>query len=255
MKNKKTRNRLEIEETDFVYRVIASSSIMLSPEEAADPDYLSGEKLHPAKEYAIEVYSRMIPLVDRIYALNEIFGLLEITSFPIKLGSHDFSRFEWLRLIIDLIHVRFTSIRDSAILIAAGVLEIHLPPRQLKLSSFDQMENSKKILKILRIINLIGRETREARNLNFHRSQVNVPSLEDFGQDVFHSVSKMEVWGRLHQETVDELTKTYGKSRNRIFKQYDQETRKIVKELRKLFDELDLIYVNKLDTKFGRIVS
>jgi hypothetical protein len=246
----KRRKRLEIEETDFVYRVIASSSILLAPEEAVDPDYASGEKIHPAKIYAMDVHSRTIPLVDRVYSLNEIFGLLEVKILPLQLGSYHFSKFEWLRLIIDLIHVRFTSLRDSAILVAAAVLQIDDDPRQIRISTIEKIEGSKKIVATLRKLSAIGLEIRQARDRNFHRSVIDLPALDGFEQHVFSSISKMESWGTRFD--TNDSTQVYSRVRGEILREYTRETTKIVSELKRLLDLLDPIFIATQNQKYGR---
>lgn len=267
MKNRRRkRRRLEIEETDFAYHVIESSSILLAPEEAADPKYASGEKLHPAKEYAIIVYSRIDPLISRIYALNEIFGLLDAAEFPIRIGSNEFSRFEWLRLIVDLIHVRFTSIRDSSVLLAAAVLEVNQNPRKLRISSLEQIDGSERIVRELRVLDSLGQKIRTARNLNFHRSELALPLPDNFEQHIFVALAKMET---LNASQVDasrpkvpmirnedgswmSITDIYNPTRREIVREYETETKKVVTALRRLFRFLDTIYLDKLDLKFGR---
>ncbi len=206
------RKKLEIEENDFAYRVIKSSSILLAPEEVADPEYASGQKLHPAKEYAIEVYTKMDPLVSRVYALNEIFDLLEVTLFPVKVGSGKFSRFEWLRLIVDLIHVRFTSIRDSAILLAAAVLEVNESPRRLQISSLEKRGAPEEITRKLKVLEPLGQKIRTARNLNFHQSEFALPTLDKFDQTVFSALSKAETLGCI-EVGVGTVAETYNRAR------------------------------------------
>jgi hypothetical protein len=166
-----------------------------------------------------------------------------------RIGKRDFSRYDWIRLTIDILQVRFTSVRDSALLVAAAVLEIQKDPREVKISTLRKIKEAAKIADSLERVGAVGLTIRNARDRNFHRAEDPVP-FED--PALFRFLAKAETFNRWRTPKLasEDLDTIYEKVLKAIRKDFDRETPKLVKELHRLLNGLHKLFEKRFRPKF-----
>jgi hypothetical protein len=163
-----------------------------------DRDYDTLVKEAPEAAYVIDVHFRVGALLKRFESLYLVYKLLSVNSFPVSTPSGAISRENWVRIALDLLLSRLTSIRDCTFLLIAEVFELGLDLRSV--TRF-QLKSNAVIASIPPLGNLIddianiGRSFRDERNLHLHRGQER-PLGND--PDIYSIASAFEAFGRLH---------------------------------------------------------
>jgi hypothetical protein len=243
---KRAVDELSIEGSDFVARIMDLSQIW--PSELHGLDFETLQKDHSGRVYVAEIHNRLVPLMDRVLSLNQIFDLLEQKKLPIKIGQRNFSRYDWVRLTLDILQVRFTSVRDSALLVAAAVFEVHQDPRTIKVSKLRAIRGAVKIADSLERIGSVGPAIRNARDRNFHRAEDPVP-FDD--PALFQFLAKLETSNRwVTPKLTSNLDSIHKKVMTAIRTDFDREAPKLVKELHRLLDRLHLVFEKRFHPKF-----
>jgi hypothetical protein len=243
---KRAIDELNIEGSDFVARIMDLSQIW--PTELYGLDFETLRKEHSGRVYVAEISNRLVPLMDRVLSLNQIFDLLEQRKLPIKIGQRNFSRYDWVRLTLDILQVRFTSVRDSALLVAAAVFEIHQDPRMIKVSKLRAILGAAKIADSLERIGSVGRDIRNARDRNFHRAEDPVP-FDD--PALFQFLAKAETFNRWKTpKLTSDLDSIHKKVMTAIRIDFDREALKLIKELHRLLDRLHAVFERRFRPKF-----
>ncbi len=159
-----------------------------------DYDTLASEA--PDAAYLIDVHYRVHALSRRFESLNIIYSLLSFNGFPVSTPAGAISRANWVRITLDVLLSRLTSIRDCTFLLVAEVFELGLDPKSVSRS---QLKKNPTILSIPSLADLIediadiGRSFRDERDLHLHRGEER-PLGQD--PDLYYTASAFEAFGR-----------------------------------------------------------
>ena len=126
--------RYDLEEDGFVGTIIQ----MAQPVHLWDGPTLTYEDLrrdNPHRAYVIAIEYRTTRIVDRFKSLNVLDRMLAYEGFPIKTAEGSIFRDHWIRITLDVLLSRLTSIRDCCFLFAAEIHELGLDPRDVSLKS------------------------------------------------------------------------------------------------------------------------
>src|SRR5687767_3057835 len=121
--------RYDLEENDFVFKVFQAAQ----PIHLWDGPELTYEDLkrdNPHRAYVIAIEYRVDRIVTRFKSLNVIDQMVSVDSFPVPTPAGDITRYQWVRITLDVLLSRLTSIRDCAFLFVSEVYELPLEPRQ-----------------------------------------------------------------------------------------------------------------------------
>jgi hypothetical protein len=169
---------------------------LLQPLYLGDKNYESLRLEAPEAAYLLDVHYRIDLLSRRYESLNIIYSLLSFSDFPISTPAGAISRTNWVRITLDVLLSRLTSIRDCTFLLIAEVFELGINPRIVTRS---QLINNPTILSVLPLPDLIediagiGRNFRDERDLHLHRGEE-----RSLGQDpvIYYIASALESFGQ-----------------------------------------------------------
>lgn len=190
-----------------------------------DRDYATLVEEAPEAVYLLGVNYRVHALSRRFESLNIIYSLLSFNGFPIPTSAGAISRANWVRITLDVLLSRLTSIRDCTFLLIAEVFELDLDPKSV---SRYQLKKDPNILSVPPLTDLIedianiGRSFREERDLHLHRGEER-PLGQD--PDIYYMASAFEAFGQKiqgndrlgnpinlendHKQVIEELEKEF----------------------------------------------
>lgn len=150
----------------------------------------------PYAAYLIDVHYRVHALSRRFESLNIIYKLLSFNGFPVPTPAGAISREQWIRITLDVLLSRLTSIRDCIFLLIAEVFELGLAPKS---TSRSQLKTNPGILSVPSLADLIedianiGRSFRDERDVHLHRGEE-----RSLGQDpdIYYIASAFEAFGQ-----------------------------------------------------------
>lgn len=209
-----------------------------------DRDYDTLVKQAPEAAYVIDVHFRVGALLKRFESLYLVYKLLSFNGFPVSTPLGAISRENWVRITLDVLLSRLTSIRDCTFLLIAEVFELGLDPKSVKRF---QLKSNAVIVAIPLLGNLIddianiGRNFRDERDLHLHRGQER-PLGND--PDIYSIASAFEAFGQGIQGN-DRLGNPINleNDHRQIVEQLEKEFTDTVKELSdKIHKLLDLMY-------------
>jgi len=209
-----------------------------------DRDYDTLANEAPEAAYVIDVHFRVGTLLKRFESLYLVYKLLSVNNFPISTPSGAISRENWVRIALDVLLSRLTSIRDCTFLLIAEIFELGLDPRSV--TRF-QLKSNAVIASIPSLGNLIddianvGRSFRDERDLHLHRGQER-PLGND--PDIYSIASAFEAFGQGVQGTdYSGNPINLENDHKQIIEQLEKEFTDTVKELSdKIHELLDLMY-------------
>jgi hypothetical protein len=209
-----------------------------------DRDYDTLVSEAPEAAYLINVHYRVDILSRRFESLNIIYRLLSFNDFPVSTPAGSISREHWVRIALDVLLSRLTSIRDCSFLLIADVFELGLEPKNVSRS---QLKKHPTILSVPSLADLIediansGRRLRDERDLHLHRGEE-----RPLGQDpyIYYAASMIETFGRGVQGTDASGNPIDLENDHRqIIEQLESEFTAIAKEFNSKIHELfDLMY-------------
>ncbi len=151
--------------------------------------------------YLLDVHYRVHALSRRFTSLNIIYRLFSFNGFPVSTPAGGIPREQWVRITLDVLLSRLTSVRDCTFLLIAEVFELGLDPRSVSRS---QLKKHPTILSVPSLPDLIedianiGRSFRDERDVHFHRGEER-PLGED--PDIYYAASIIETFGQEVQGT------------------------------------------------------
>jgi len=96
-----------------------------------DRDYETLLSEAPEAAYFLDVHYRVHALSRRFDSLNIVYSLLSFNDFPVSTPAGAISRANWVRITLDVLLSRLTSIRDCTFLLVAEVFELGLEPKSI----------------------------------------------------------------------------------------------------------------------------
>lgn len=164
-----------------------------------DRDYDTLVSEAPEAAYLIDVHYRVHALSRRFTSLNIIYRLLSFNGFPVSTPAGAIPREHWVRITLDVLLSRLTSIRDCTFLLIAEVFDFD--PKSISRS---QLKKNPTILTVPSLADLIedianiGRSFRDERDVHLHRGEER-PLGQD--PDIYYAASVIEAFGQEVQGT------------------------------------------------------
>jgi hypothetical protein len=181
--------RYGLEEEEFVYRIISMAGA-IHLWDGATLTYADLLRDNPHRAYVIAIEYRTLTVVDRFKSLNILDRMLAYDGFPIKTVEGSIFHDQWIRIILDVLLSRLTSIRDCCFLLAAEIYELGIDPRNVKLGSLEKYISDKGIVDVLIKIADTARNMRDERDRHLHRGEER--ALSDELDQFFHMVASSE---------------------------------------------------------------
>lgn len=130
----------------------------------------------PHMAYAQHVYSRFDMLEQLFVDLRVVVQMLGVTELPIKSTVMPINRYDWLKSVLDLKLIRFSTIRDASFFLVNEVLELYIDDLKLNLKSIRKAISSGNPNLVIALVRrqgsfanlLLGHRLRHDGSLNFH---------------------------------------------------------------------------------------
>ena len=161
--------RYDLEEEEFVYKIISMSQPIHLWDGATDFAELSRDNHHRAYVIAIQHFTLII--VDRFKSLNVLDMMFAYDGFPIATTDGSLFRDDWIRITLDVLLSRLTSIRDCCFLFIAEIYELGLDPRRVNLETLKKGVGDARVLALLTDISATARSIRDERDRHLHRGE------------------------------------------------------------------------------------
>jgi hypothetical protein len=174
--------RYDLEEEEFVYKIISMSQPIHLWDGATDFAELSRDNHHRAYVIAIQHFTLII--VDRFKSLNVLDMMFAYDGFPIATTDGSLFRDDWIRITLDVLLSRLTSIRDCCFLFIAEIYELGLDPRRVNLETLKKGVGDARVLALLTDISATARSIRDERDRHLHRGEER--TLEHFQFKCLH---------------------------------------------------------------------
>ncbi len=162
--------RYDLEEEEFVCGIISMAQAV----HLWDGPKLMYEDLlreNPHRAYVIAIEYRTLKIVDRFKSLNVLDRMLAYEGFPIGTAEGSIFRDQWIRIILDVLLSRLTSIRDCCFLFVAEIYNLGLDPRSVSLASLKKHLADIAIVDVLIRIGDTARNIRDDRDRHLHRGE------------------------------------------------------------------------------------
>jgi hypothetical protein len=162
--------RYDLEEEEFVYKIIS----MAQPVHLWDGTSLTYADLlrdNPHRAYVIAIEYRALIIVDRFKSLNVLDRMFAYDGFPIATTDGSIFRDDWIRITLDVLLSRLTSIRDCCFLFIAEIYELGLDPRRVNLETLKKGIGDARVLALLTDIAATARSIRDERDRHVHRGE------------------------------------------------------------------------------------
>jgi len=181
--------RYDLEEEEFVYRIISMAGAV-HLWDGTNLTYANLLRDNPHRAYVIAIEYRTLTIVDRFKSLDILERMLAYDGFPIKTVEGSIFRDQWIRIILDVLLSRLTSIRDCCFLFAAEIYELGIDARNVNLGSLKKHIRDKGVVDVLIKIADTARNIRDERDRHLHRGEERALSgeLDQF----FHLVARSE---------------------------------------------------------------
>jgi hypothetical protein len=228
----------------------------------AQPIYLNGEDYDtllteaPEAAYVVNVHYRVHMLVRRFASLNIVFNLLAYSDFPITTPAGMISREQWVRVTLDVLLSRLTSIRDCVFLLISETFELGLDPKntsRYKIKSHTKIAPLTTLCALIDEISEIGRDFRNERDRHLHRGEE-----RELGENplIYMSVSMLETIGKEGGSTDEsgnpvDLDNEHKKVVEQLLDEFTSTTKELDEKIHELFDvvypHFKSILLNKFD--------
>jgi hypothetical protein len=161
--------RYDLEEEEFVYKIISMSQPIHLWDAETDYAELLRDNAHRA--YVVAILSFTLIIVDRFKSLNVLDRMFAYDGFPIATTDGSIFRDDWIRIILDVLLSRLTSIRDCCFLFIAEIYELGLDPRKVNLETLKKRIGDTRVLALLTDIAATARGIRDERDQHLHRGE------------------------------------------------------------------------------------
>jgi hypothetical protein len=192
--------RYEVEDEDFVIRVTEEARYLDMWQEN-ETTWAELERDFPQRAYALAIASRVSRIVDRFKSLNLVEKMLDFDG-SLKSNSVEITPYEWLKIILDALLSRVTSIRDCVFLVVADVYDLGLEPRDVTLQSLRRLVPDEKVLDVLTRFSKAAPDLRDERDRHLHRGEERRLSDMDFFFKLFSrssptlATNRVSLWDR-----------------------------------------------------------
>nr|PMJ04866.1 hypothetical protein BCU31_09875 [Vibrio lentus] len=199
----------------------------------------------PHMAYALAINGRFEALEQQFVDLRVIPQMLGVEQLPLMSTVRTINRYDWLKSIIDLALLRFSSIRDIAFHFVVEVLEKEIPDYKLNITNLKREFKSDypQMVELLKAIDKSGESIRVDRNIRAHKGNVNLFTDDD---SMFKNMSWCEGHGEFNNY---DLVSVYEEARDKLYEKIVSEVECLLPLIIELVDELYLHYQNKFFEK------
>ena len=126
--------------------------------------------IHPDAKYVLDINERATLLTRRVESLNHV-GQLLWPRESVSASALPLSAYEYCNLIQDAFLMRIVSVVDCCALLLAEVLELNIPPREVKLSRIQKLYPEHSCVSALDRLSRQQKELRTERNFRIHAGE------------------------------------------------------------------------------------
>lgn len=235
--------RYDLEGEKFVCKIISMSQPIHLWDGELDYPSLLRENPHRAYVIAIEHFTLII--VDRFKSLNVLDRMFAYDGFPLSATKGSIFRDDWIRIVLDVLLSRLTSIRDCCFLFIAEIYELGLDPRKVNLEALKKAIPDACTLALLTDLAATARSIRDERDRHLHRGEERslAGELDQFfelvgrseGSNVSHPKLMLPECGGETQQVEINLSEMHARIIADIRNEYHQEADQLIKLTRDLF--------------------
>lgn len=243
MRNNDFAWRYDLEEEEFVYKIISMSQPIHLWD--GETDYAELLRENPHRAYVIAIQYFTLIIVDRFKSLNVLDRMFAYDSFPISTTEGSIFRDDWIRIVLDVLLSRLTSIRDCCFLFIAEIYELGLDPRKVNLEALKKAIPDASVLALLTEIAATARNIRDERDRHLHRGEERTLAgeLDQFfelvarseGSDVSRPQLMFTKLGGETQQVDINLSEMHAKIIVDVRNEYHREGDQLIKLTRELF--------------------
>src|SRR5205807_7249200 len=124
-------------------------------------------EIAPHRAYVLEIEHRCVIIVDRFKSLYFVDALLSVRDFPFHTPAGTLSREHWIRITLDVLLSRITSLRDCVYFLVDTVFQLRLDPRAITLRNLRKVALPEELKNLLVSIASEARSIREDRDRHF----------------------------------------------------------------------------------------
>jgi hypothetical protein len=203
-------------------------------------------------KYAIDVNQELTTLMERIESLNMAGRLFWPAPIPDDFSNFPVSRYEWLTIAADVFLMRYISVFDCLLLVTNEVFEVGLDRRKCSIENLKKRKVSEKIISILKEILADQGGLRDERNMRFHHGIERWFTADD---STFRTAALYEHRGRelrgtdRHGRRIN-VERSFKEGLVALQREFNQVTRRLLKQLNRLFDELSSEFESKFSPRF-----
>ena len=110
-------------------------------------------------------------IVDRFKSLYFVDALLSVRDFPFHTPAGILSREHWIRITLDVLLSRITSLRDCVYFLVDAVFQLRMDPRAITLRNLREAVLPEELKDLLVSVAADARHIRENRDRHFHRGE------------------------------------------------------------------------------------
>jgi hypothetical protein len=212
--------RYDLEDNAFVCKVFQAAH-PIHMWDGSDLTYEDLKRDNPHRAYVIAIEYRVDRIVTRFKSLNVIDQMVSVDTFPVPTPAGGITRYDWIRITLDVLLSRLTSIRDCAFLFVSEIYELPFQPRQVTLATIKRHVTNANVTGLLENIAAAARDIRDERDEHFHRGVERA-----LGEDnIFKVAAMLEAMGRspdfrgqdgerlslegMHGEVISEIQQEY----------------------------------------------
>lgn len=194
---------------------------------------------HADCKYAYDVNFVLTALVRRVESLNIAADMLWPEPLPADFKNFPISRYHWLTLAADAFLMRYVSVIDCAMILAAEIFETSLDARKCSIDNLRKAGVPAKVLAILQAMMDDQGTLREERNSRFHHCRERTHTDDD---PTFQMASLFEringITGTDRHGRKINLDRSFKEGLVKRQRDFNRSCRTLLKRLNELYDEL-----------------
>ena len=214
----------------------------------------------PDYTYVLDIENRLKNLIERFSSLNVVYYMLSLNELPIVTNQGNIARHEWLRIILDVLLARFSSVRDSAFLLISAIFELTLNPHQLSEKNLeDRLENRREDLH--QFIHALGEHVHDFRNednVHFQHGEERIlgdDTVTFFSASIWEAIWTQKPEGKDRSGKPFDIDKSYQQIVDGITTEFTREAHEIEEELSGLFEKLYIEFLKRFREKLHTSTS
>lgn len=207
---------------------------------------------HADCRYAFDVNMEMSTLTRRVESLNLAGNMLWPDPVPSNFREFPVSRYEWLTVAADVFIMRYISVVDCALLLTNEVFEAGVERRKCSIESLTKRGVPQRVTLLLEKLQADQGTLRDERNARFHHGTERGFTGDDM---TFRAAALFEHRGS-GVRGVDQngrpinVERSFREGLVEFQREFNQATRKLVRQLDRLYDELGMEFERRFVPRF-----